>query len=190
MGHRLSGDVDLFTDWQQRDDFPRAVDAVIETMQAHGYEVSVVIRNETFARLLLDEPGAPTQEAEKLELSADWRAHTPVMSPVGPVLHPDDAVANKMCALFGRAEARDFLDVDAAIQSGRYTRERLLELAAAADPGFDLPMFADALGSLRRITDADFDLYGFPLSDLTAMRERFADWRRELIATSAGGSGA
>jgi hypothetical protein len=34
-------------------------------MQAHGY----------FARLLLDDPSAPTQDAEKLELSADWRAH-------------------------------------------------------------------------------------------------------------------
>jgi hypothetical protein len=40
---------------------------------------------------------------------------------LGPVLHPDDAVANKMCALSGRAEARDFLDVDAVLQSGRYT---------------------------------------------------------------------
>jgi hypothetical protein len=29
------------------------------------------------------------------------------------------------------------LDVDAAIMSGRYTRERLLELAAEADIGFD-----------------------------------------------------
>lgn len=45
MGHRLSGDVDLFTDWQSRDSFPRAVDAVIDTMQAHGYSVSVVIRH-------------------------------------------------------------------------------------------------------------------------------------------------
>jgi hypothetical protein len=33
---------------------------------------------------------------------------------IGPVLHPDDAVANKMRALYGRAEARDFVDVDAA----------------------------------------------------------------------------
>jgi hypothetical protein len=180
MGHRLSGDVDLFTDWQSRDSYPRAVDAVIDTMQAHGYSVSVVIRHETFARLLLGDPAMPNQEAEKLELSADWRVHPPVMSAVGPVLHPDDAVANKMCALFGRAEARDFLDVDAAIQSGRYSRERLLELAAAADAGFDPARFAEALGSLRRITDADFDLYGSSLGELTATRERFADWHQRL----------
>jgi hypothetical protein len=27
------------------------------------------------------------------------------------VLHADDAVANKVCALFGRAEIRDYVDV-------------------------------------------------------------------------------
>jgi hypothetical protein len=184
MGDRLSSDVDLFTDWHSRESFPRAVNAIIDAMQSHGYSVSVVILNETFARLLLDDRAAPDQEAEKLELSADWRAHPPVMSAVGPVLHPDDAVANKMCALFGRAEARDFLDVDAAIRSGRYSRERLLELAAGSDPGFDPVMFADALGSLRHITDADFDLYGSSPDELAAMRERFADWRASISRRS------
>jgi hypothetical protein len=45
--------------------------------------------------------------------------------------------------------------VDAAITSGRYTRERLLELAAEADHGFDRLLFADALGALTQITDAE-----------------------------------
>jgi hypothetical protein len=40
---------------------------------------------------------------------------------VGPVRHADDAVANKVCALFGRAEVRDYVDVDAILASGRYT---------------------------------------------------------------------
>ena len=55
-------------------------------------------------------------------------------------------MANKVCALFGRALPRDFLDVDATLMSGRYTREQLLELAAAADHGFDPLIFAEALG--------------------------------------------
>lgn len=41
-----------------------------------------------------------------------------------------------------RALPRGFLDVDAAIMSGRYTREHLLELAAEADHGFDRLLFA------------------------------------------------
>nr|WP_244312070.1 nucleotidyl transferase AbiEii/AbiGii toxin family protein [Micromonospora taraxaci] len=149
----------------------------------HQYTVTSLIRNDTFARLLVGDRSDPDGEPDKLEMSADWRAHAPVMSAVGPVLHPDDAVANKMCALFGRAEARDFLDVDAALLSGRYTRQRLLELAAAADPGFEPRAFADALGALTQITDADFDCYGIPAAELPAVRERFAHWRRELIDT-------
>lgn len=41
--------------------------------------------------------------SEKVELSADWRAHDPVILNIGPVLDADDAIANKVCALFGRA---------------------------------------------------------------------------------------
>jgi len=57
----------------------------------------------------------------------------------------------------------------------------LLDLAAAADAGFDHRMFAAALSALRQITDADFDLYDIPPAELPAMRERFAQWGAELI---------
>jgi hypothetical protein len=38
------------------------------------------------------------------------------------------------------------------------------------------------LGSLQRITDADFDFYGPTPTTLTGIRERFAVWRDELLA--------
>ena len=138
---------------------------------------------ETFARLIVTDP--LDGQAEKLELSADWRAHDPVQLDVGPVLHPDDAVVNKVCALFGRALPRDFLDVDAMLMSDRYTREQLLELAAAADRGFDLLIFADALGALTLITDAAFAEYGTDPRAIADMRRRFAEWRRQLIEKRA-----
>ena len=97
----------------------------------------------------------------------------------------DDAVANKVCALFGRALPRDFLDVDAAIMSGRYTREQLLELAAEADHGFDRLLFADALGALTQITDTAFAEYRTDSGTVTDMRHRFAEWRRELLAAGS-----
>jgi hypothetical protein len=97
-------------------------------------------------------------------------------------LHSDDAVANKVCALFGRALPRDFLDVDAAVMSGRYTREQLLQLAAGADHGFDRLLFAEALGALTQITDAAFVEYRADPGTVADMRHRFAQWRRELLA--------
>jgi hypothetical protein len=66
-----------------------------------------------------------------VELGVDWRANEPILMAVGPVLHPDDAVANKMSPLYGRAFARDFIDIDATLQSGRHTREAVLRPAFA-----------------------------------------------------------
>ena len=101
MGNRPSGDVDLFTSWQHRGEFPELTAAVVATLEAAGYKVSVIMSAETFTRLILADPEGGTEE--KVELSVDWRAHDPVQLAIGPVLHADDAVANKVCALFGSA---------------------------------------------------------------------------------------
>ena len=184
IGNRPSGDVDLFTSWQHRSQFPELTAAVVAALEAAGYKASVIMSGETFTRLTLADPAGGTEE--KLELSVDWRAHDPVQLAVGPVLHADDAIANKVCALFGRALPRDFLDVDAAITSGRYTRGQLLELAAQADHGFDRLLFADALGALTQITDAGFAEYRTDPSMIADMRHRFAQWRQELLAAGSG----
>jgi Nucleotidyl transferase AbiEii toxin, Type IV TA system len=184
MGNRPSGDVDLFTSWPRRGEFPQMAATVVAALEDAGYKVSVIMSAETFRRLILTSPEDNSED--KLELSVDWRAHDPVQLAIGPVLHADDAVANKMCALFGRALPRDFLDVDAAVMSGQYTREQLLELAAEADRGFDRLLFADALGALTQITDAAFAEYHVDLSVIADMRHRFAEWRRDLIAAGLG----
>jgi hypothetical protein len=184
MGNRPSGDVDLFTSWQHRDEFPALRAAVITALEAVGYKSSVIMSAETFARLIVTDPEDGAED--KVELSVDWRAHDPVQLDIGPVLHADDAVANKVCALFGRALPRDFLDVDAAITSGRYTREQLLVLAAEADHGFDRLLFADALGALTQITDAAFAEYRTDPRLIADMRGRFAHWRQDLLAAEPG----
>jgi hypothetical protein len=126
-----------------------------------------------------DEPG---EQPVKVELAADWRAHSPVLMDIGPVLHPDDAVGNKMAALYGRAVACDFLDVYAVLDSGRYKRDDLLRLAEAADAGFDRAMFAHALGAADQISDTAFAVYGVDARTILALREIFAGWRSELLA--------
>ncbi len=73
----------------------------------------------------------------------------------------------KLCALFGRALPRDFLDVDAAVMSGRYTRGQLLALAAEADHGFDRLLFADALGALTQITRPRWRVPAFGMEDFS-----------------------
>lgn len=48
---RPSEDVDMFTDWHQRADFPVVVDEIIAAYRAEGYRVDVDHRLSTFARL-------------------------------------------------------------------------------------------------------------------------------------------
>jgi hypothetical protein len=178
---RPSEDVDLFTAWERRGEFAIAVEAVVNAFRQHGYATEVTQQFETFARLAVTNPAQP-EPAYKVELAANWRALPPVAMDIGPVLHIDDVVAGKMSALYTRAEPRDFLDVDAAIVSGRYTRKRLCELAEQADAGFDRRILADLFGMLERYPDRRFAAYGADANRMNGLRARFDDWRRQLSA--------
>ena len=173
---RPSEDIDLFTGWNRRDEFSTAVEAVIQAYRDDGLTVDLERRYDTFARLAVSDGS----HASKVELGVDWRANEPILMALGPVLHPDDAVANKMSALYGRALARDFVDIDAALRSGRYSREAVLRLAERADRGFDRHIFADALGQADLLDPDDFAQYGITGQALDDIRGQFAAWRRDL----------
>ena len=175
---RRSKDVDLFTSTAAADDFPAAVAAVREALHADGLVVEVSREGPTFARLDITDP--VSGEVSVMELGVDWRAYPPVVLDIGPVLHPDDAVANKMCALFGRAEVRDYVDVHGALSSGRYPAPRLLELAADHDPGFDPGVFADALRAVTRFPDSAFEPYDLTAGQVTELRGRLVAWANQI----------
>jgi hypothetical protein len=176
---RPSEDVDLFADWQRRADFPTAIDEVIAAYRAEGLDVQVDLRLDTFARLHVTDPNAPDRQ-HRVELVANWRAQPPVQMDIGPVLHPDDVMAGKMDALYNRAAARDYLDIDAAITSGRYTLDQLCGLARDADAGFDRQLFAAMLARVDRFDDEDFTEYGVSTEHVAALRRRVNDWRTDL----------
>lgn len=157
---------------------------VVDAYRVDGFAVEVTQRYETFVRLAVTDPATP-ERPYKVELAANWRARPPVTMDIGPVLHVNDVVAGKMSALFTRAEPRDFLDVDAALTTGRYTREQLLALAEQADAGFDRRVLADLFVMLQRYPDRRFAAYGAEPGQIQAMRERFARWREELLSGRA-----
>ncbi|OZV77900.1 hypothetical protein CA850_21130 [Micromonospora echinospora] len=174
---RPSEDVDLFTAWDRREEFPDAVTAVVHAYRDDGLRVDIERQYDTFARLAVTDG----LRVSKVELGVDWRAKEPILMAIGPVLHPDDAVANKMSALYGRAFARNFVDIDATLRSGRYTREVLLSLVQRADRRFDRRVFADALGQADVLDPDDFAQYGVTDQALDDLHRRFAAWRRELL---------
>ena len=157
-------------------DFTIAVDAVIQEFGREGLAVDVEIRNTSFARLSV----ASGSDRSKVETGVDWRQHSPVQLAIGPVLDADDAVANKVCALFGRAEVRDYIDVDAVLTSGRYTQDDLLALAATHDAGFDSLWFAEALAAVDRLPVRLFQPYGVTSELASALKDRMIQWAHEI----------
>ncbi|MFJ8738281.1 nucleotidyl transferase AbiEii/AbiGii toxin family protein [Embleya sp. NPDC127516] len=174
---RISDDVDLFTDIADPTAFSEAVDRVAAAYRADGFTVDVELLGVVFARCtVIDETGRET----RVEMGCDWRSRPPVQLDIGPVLHPDDAVANKVTTLFGRAAPRDYLDVNAALASGRYTPDRLLELAEEHDAGFDRPYFAQALQAVDRWPDREYAVYGTTKEQIARMRERLKNWAARI----------
>ncbi len=177
---RPSEDIDLFTAWEGRAEFAAAVDAVIDAYVAEGLRVETERYHDGFVRLSVSDG----ERTSKVELAVDSRANDPIHMAIGPVLHPDDAVTNKMTALYARAQARDFIDIDAAVQSGRYDRETLLRLAERAELAFDRHVFADALGQVLHLDQDDFAEYGIVGQGFDDLRNRFAAWRQDLLGTT------
>lgn len=184
---RPTADVDLFTADTAPEAFAEAVGAGLDALRAKGYQVVVARRGEQFARFAATTPDGYSFD---VDLGVDWRAHPPVVLPVGPVLDVEDAVASKVGALYSRGEPRDFLDVDAIRRSEQFTDEMLLEAAANHDPGFDSAMFAQQLMLVERLRPDDVSEYGFTADDLAGVQGRLRAWIRELGGGEGSGGGA
>lgn len=174
---RPADDIDLFTAWERRGDFETATRAIVDAYLAAGLSVQAERRHDTFARLTVSDG----VQIATVELGVDPRVNEPVRTLIGPVLHPNDVVANKMRAIYERAHACDFVDIDAVLRSGRYDRSTLLRLAERSDITFDRSVFAEALGRAQQLSSDDFAPYGIVGEDLDGLRHRFALWRAELL---------
>ncbi len=175
---RLSEDVDMFTNNQDPERFNQAVAAVAEAYRQQQLEVNIVRQADTFARLEVSDPA--TGQAGSVDLAGDYRKEEPVRLSVGPVLAETDAVATKVAAVFSRGYARDYLDLAGILDSGRFSREALIDLAASADAGFSRGWFAEALAAVDRFDDDQFLRYGVGAERVAHVRALMRDWSREL----------
>jgi hypothetical protein len=89
-------------------------------------------------------------------------------------------VANKVCALFGRAEVRDYVDVHGVLADERFTGDELLRMAAEHDPGFSSTIFAEALRAVRRFPASAFEPYKLTSDDVEALTSRLLGWADEI----------
>lgn len=157
-GQRRSHDVDLFHDTESA--LTASWDADRILLESHGFDVHVVRERPSFVQARVVQAG---EEAlvEWVHDSA-YRFFPLIEHPVfGLALHPFDLATNKLLALVGRREPRDWIDLlqcHRALQPLGY----LAWAAAGKDPGFSpLALLGEARRSARYTQDdldgLDFD---------------------------------
>lgn len=179
---RPTEDVDLFTD--QTGGVTAAADLVMSALSRAGLHVAAVGDShdlggvfDGFDHDLVECEVSRGDQVVRLQLVRFDRHRQPVMMQIGPVLHLDDVLGTKVAALATRAAPRDYIDTAAAL--GRYSRDRLIELARQADSGLTEEDFADAMQRLDRMEDSVFrEIYGLTAAQINEVRQRFATWPR------------
>jgi hypothetical protein len=166
---RPTKDIDAFT---SSSDVPRAAAALETAGRERGWNVDRPKTVSTFARLVVETDRGPTM----VELAQDSPPlRPPYASFLGPSLDIEDVAGSKVLALFSRAEARDFTDVRALAR--QFGKNRLLELAAERDLGFDRQVLAQMIGHMPALRD---DRFPVPSEHLPELRAFFASWAEEL----------
>lgn len=169
---RPTRDVDLFLLDAETSTVSSAAAAFEAAADSQGWSHQRVMDQQDFVRLSI----SGDRDSLIIDLGRDRPAAEPVESTdLGPTLSSRDLAARKTLALFGRAAPRDFADVYDLAR--RYGRDRLLDWAAADDPGFDKQVFADMLASIDRLTDEDLPAEA---KRVAAFRDYFRAWVNEL----------
>jgi Nucleotidyl transferase AbiEii toxin, Type IV TA system len=154
---------------------PDAVDRLVPAVDRALHDAGLVVRqvqeNHGFARLIVESGDDRTE----LDPGADARLFPAEPGRPAPTLSGEELAVDKVLAVFGRAEARDFVDL-AAIEE-RYGLDRLFELAAEKDRGFTPEMFAVMAGRFSRLREDEFGIGADRYAELT---RRVAVWQERV----------
>ena len=176
---RYSNDLDFFHDSAERVASTFASDR--SRLEAAGYTVTVELSQPGFVRTTV----ARRSDATRVDWAHDsaWRFMPLVREPLGGLLlHPVDLSVNKVLALAGRDEARDFVDI-------LFIHDRLLPLgalcwaAAGKDPGYTPLSLLELLKRRGRYRPEDFTRLDLAEPfDLVAAKQK---WLAALEETDA-----
>lgn len=139
---RTTNDLDFFT--PDAGHVARLLPALEEALRADDLQVTRIRSTTGFARLAVED----REQATVVDLASDYRLRLAVDTAPGKVVAPEELAADKLLALAGRIEARDYVDVSRLV--GRYGLERVCELAGQKDPGFQRWALADMLRHFDR----------------------------------------
>jgi predicted nucleotidyltransferase component of viral defense system len=145
LGHRRSADLDLFT--RDRDSYEGRVKQFVHLMESRGLAVVAGSAGPGFRRFVISDG----QEDIPVDLALDTAEQIapPLVTPQGLAVDSlDDITANKLGAILGRAEERDYVDLYFLAKAGRDPLA-FLEAARRKDRGIDAATLAFVLSEVR-----------------------------------------
>ena len=148
LKHRTTKDLDLF--WHGQSQLGSLPQQIRDRLTAAGLETAVVQSSSTFYQFrvndgegvcivdMVAEPIPPAEDPLRVSLgNITIKVDT-----------PQEILANKLCALLGRAEIRDLVDVESLLRSGADLKKALAD-APRKDAGFSPLTLAWVLRDLR-----------------------------------------
>jgi predicted nucleotidyltransferase component of viral defense system len=147
---RFTRDLDYFTTAAEA--VNRAAPGIELALKDRGFAVERLADAAGFVRLEV----RAGDDSSEVDLAHDVRLWPEQAASIGKILSLQELAADKTLALFGRAAARDYVDVRAP--SDIFGIERLCELAAQKDRGFDRSVLAQALEAIERLSPERFEL--------------------------------
>jgi hypothetical protein len=178
---RYSNDLDYFNDSEERVASAFAQDRA--TLEGAGCHVDVLLHQPGLIRAVVR--GASQGESTRIEWAHEtaWRFLPVIESEMaGYQLHPVDLAVNKLLALVGRNEPRDFLDVMEAHRT-MLPLGALCWAAAGKDPGYTPLLLLDLLR--RRGNVRPEDIHRLALRDVPDVTELKVAWLSALDEAEA-----
>lgn len=118
----------------------------------------------------------------EVDLGYDFRWRDAEPSDYGPVLSSEELAVDKLLCLFGRAEARDFVDV--FFLARKHGIDQMLRWAPEKDAGFSRYYLGTKLERFHRRPRTEFEVTD---ETFAAMDEFFADLRARLLRATLEG---
>ena len=171
MLQRATRDLDYFAGPDDAVAVQRFADAFEDAAKAAGLEVRRLRQAATFVRFEVRD----RSEDCEVDLAIDYRALESVPTRYGPALDVRELGADKVLAIFGRAEPRDFVDL--AQLTRRVPFDELLVLAAAKDPGLDLAVLDQFMERVQAMRPGTL---GLDAESYRALVDEVQAWRGHI----------
>lgn len=167
---RYSNDLNFFHDSEER--VATAFEDDRLALEGLGYELMVLLKQPGFIRAVV----LKDKDETKVEWAHDscWRFLPPIRHErVGFTLHPIDLSINKLLALVGRDEVRDYIDIHDIIEN-TLPLGALCWAASGKDPGFTPLTLIDLLKRRGKVRPEDLDRLSLNVvPDLSELKARW-----------------